>query len=487
MKLINKNLFYRLIKSLNRLPNAAEYFDADWYYACYPDVEESGMDAWKHYYLYGRKEGRLPCCLVTAKLSESIWSKDSDDTIKALEGFLSDNNIAEKSFAAWSLGRWYASYNDWVRTEKAMRHYIHTKDPVPGHNAPWLLWIDTLIHNGKIKEAKKTISKLSQQNPNHPDYYLCECNMLNKEKNRDFLSPINAFYQNRNLATISINNVSASLFDSLSSHQPSESLDKNQPLVSIVVPTYNSESTIQTAINSLLCQTWRNLEIIIVDDASTDLTLDIAKKLSESDSRVKVVPQKSNAGAYATRNKGISLSSGEFITVHDSDDWSHPEKIHNQVLPLIKDSTVFATISHWVRASNDLVFGTWKSPAGWNGWVHRNTSSLMIKRSVFNTLGYWDRVNCNADVEYYFRIIKAFGADSIKEILPGTPLSFGRFHDNSLTQRAATNIFSVLCGMRKEYNDAFHKWHSDCDDITKLYLSETPNQRPFPAPKEMTR
>jgi hypothetical protein len=88
------------------------------------------------------------------------------------------------------------------------------------------------------------------------------------------------------------------------------------------------------------------------------------------------------------------------------------------------------------------------------GWVHRNVSSLMFRRSVFEQLGYWDRVTVNADTEYYYRVITAFGADRVKEVLPGVPLSFARHSPTSLTQRPETSLRSVFGGMRKAYQDA---------------------------------
>lgn len=485
MKFEIKKVLRSLKKIIFKLPAEASYFNTEWYYTHYPDVKKSNINAWQHYYYYGRNEGRLPCDLLSNKLSMLIWNGNPNN-VKELEALLSSNNPAEKTFAAWTLARWYASNDSWANVEYIMTHYINTKQPVPGHDAPYLLWIDALIKNNKIKAAKKTIKKLKKEKPNHWDFSLCECNVLKKENNNDFLVPINKLYEKNNLEKIVVTDIEKSLFDSLHTKKATAFFDKTLPLVSIVIPTYNSEDTLHTAINSLLYQTWENIEILIVDDASTDKTLEVAMKLSSMDSRIKVVSQKYNAGTYAARNKGVSLSSGEFITVHDSDDWSHPEKIYNQAQYLVQNASVSATISHWVRASDDLVFGTWKSPAGWDSWTHRNTSSLMIKRSVLNTLGYWDRVNCNADVEYYYRIIKVLGISSIKEILPGIPLSLGRFHDNSLTQRASTNIFSVLYGMRKEYNDAFHNWHNNCEKTSDLYLAEFANQRPFPAPKGMT-
>lgn len=98
-------------------------------------------------------------------------------------------------------------------------------------------------------------------------------------------------------------------------------------LVSAIIPTYNREGTIERAINSVLAQTYADLEIIVVDDGSTDGTVDCLGKFG---SRVKIL-QQANRGPSAARNAGVALSRGEILAFLDSDDEWHPEKIEKQV------------------------------------------------------------------------------------------------------------------------------------------------------------
>lgn len=104
--------------------------------------------------------------------------------------------------------------------------------------------------------------------------------------------------------------------------------------VSIIIPIYNSEKNLSECINSVLNQTYKNLEIIIVDDKSTDRSIDIVKKIK--DKRIKLIELKENSGAAIARNKGIELSTGNYICFLDSDDYWYPEKIQKQ-LDFIKD------------------------------------------------------------------------------------------------------------------------------------------------------
>ena len=99
-------------------------------------------------------------------------------------------------------------------------------------------------------------------------------------------------------------------------------------LVSILIPAYNADQWVANTIRSALNQTWREKEIIVVDDGSTDRTLEIARKF-ESKS-VKVVTQE-NCGASAARNRAYSQSQGDFIQWLDADDLLHSRKIEAQL------------------------------------------------------------------------------------------------------------------------------------------------------------
>jgi glycosyltransferase involved in cell wall biosynthesis len=99
-----------------------------------------------------------------------------------------------------------------------------------------------------------------------------------------------------------------------------ESSFKNLPLVSVVVPAYNVEKYIYECIKSILNQNYENIEIIIVDDGSTDNTGVIVDELALKDSRVIAIHQ-NNKGVSAARNRGMDMANGEFIVFVDSDDW----------------------------------------------------------------------------------------------------------------------------------------------------------------------
>lgn len=108
-------------------------------------------------------------------------------------------------------------------------------------------------------------------------------------------------------------------------------MSENNSLVSIIMPAYNSEKYIGKAIESVLAQTYNNWELIVIDDASKDNTLDIINDYRKKDSRIKLFQNKVNTGVSATRNIGIELASGDWIAFLDSDDIWLPYKLEKQM------------------------------------------------------------------------------------------------------------------------------------------------------------
>lgn len=104
---------------------------------------------------------------------------------------------------------------------------------------------------------------------------------------------------------------------------------QNEPLVSVIIPTYNRGQLILDSVNSVLNQTYKNIELIVVDDCSTDGTKEIIESIK--DFRIKYIKLGKKSGACVARNKGIEKSTGEFIAFNDSDDLWLPEKINSQL------------------------------------------------------------------------------------------------------------------------------------------------------------
>ena len=106
---------------------------------------------------------------------------------------------------------------------------------------------------------------------------------------------------------------------------------EHSPLVSIITPLYNAESFIAETIQSILDQTYTNWEQIIVDDASSDRSLEVAESFAAKDGRIRIESLNENRGAAFCRNRATELANGDFIAFLDSDDLWHPEKLERQL------------------------------------------------------------------------------------------------------------------------------------------------------------
>lgn len=104
--------------------------------------------------------------------------------------------------------------------------------------------------------------------------------------------------------------------------------------ISVIVPVYNAANNLSRCIESILKQTYRNLEIILVNDGSTDESLEICKRYSDIDFRISVV-NKNNGGVSSARNVGLKVASGDYIGFVDADDWIEPE-MYNDMITMIK-------------------------------------------------------------------------------------------------------------------------------------------------------
>ncbi|MGV2854618.1 glycosyltransferase family 2 protein [Glutamicibacter sp. AGC13] len=127
------------------------------------------------------------------------------------------------------------------------------------------------------------------------------------------------------------------------------------PLVSVIMTSYDPEpEAFIAAARSILNQTWRNLELIIIDDASPSRKSELLEKLAGEDARVKLVLLTENGGTYRARNVGLEVATGEFVTGQDSDDWSHPERIESQVKYMLEDPKAAGVMTSAVRTDENL-------------------------------------------------------------------------------------------------------------------------------------
>jgi glycosyltransferase involved in cell wall biosynthesis len=192
-----------------------------------------------------------------------------------------------------------------------------------------------------------------------------------------------------------------------------------KPLVSILIPAYNSEAWIADTLRSALAQTWEHKEIIVVDDGSTDRTLEVARQF-ESD-QLRVVTHK-NQGASATRNAAFSLCKGDYIQFLDADDLIGPEKIARQMEALgpspnqrLLLSGSWGTFMYRYYRTKFTPSALWcdLSPVDWlirkmKLDLYMQTASWLVSRELAEAAGPWDtRLLGDDDGEYFCRVLLA--------------------------------------------------------------------------------
>lgn len=190
------------------------------------------------------------------------------------------------------------------------------------------------------------------------------------------------------------------------------------PRVSILIPCYNAEQWVTAAIESALAQSWRDREIIAVDDGSTDGTLAVLESLA--DRGVLVIPQ-SNKGASAARNRALSEARGDFIQFLDADDLLDPNKLAVQISALASANARKVAACRWGRFATDPARAIFKPEAVWCTQSARDflvacalkelmfpPSAWLIPRALVDEAGSWDeRLSMNDDGEYMARVLAA--------------------------------------------------------------------------------
>ena len=373
---------------------------------------------------------------------------------------------AERIIASWELSVTYSNNNTAEDAQKALKHLdfiLKFEKNTQLIKQAVVLKTECLERLGRLNEAVDFIQTALNQFI-HDDFYLALANLRAKESaaskedlNQKRLSLINMVLEKYKLESLCLKYPEKGLvLDNLHVPDCSSRQRIEDPLVTVIMPAYNSQETISTALSSLLSQTWQQMEIIVVDDASTDETLDIVKGFAEQDSRVQVIQRSENLGPYIGRNLALSQAKGDFVTVNDADDWAHPRKIEIQVQDLLANPGVIANLSRWTRVDSSMIFKRRGNPGS---YLAINLSSLMFRRKlVLQKAGYWDCVRFAGDSEFLKRLKKVFGEAAVQKLQTG-PLAFVRQDEASLTGGNRYGYPGFFMGARKAYVESYNWWH----------------------------
>ena len=250
------------------------------------------------------------------------------------------------------------------------------------------------------------------------------------------------------------------------------------PLVSVIMTAYNVEHLVKTSIMSILNQSYRNLELIVVDDCSTDGTLEALRLMESEDERMQVIAKDKNDGTYVSKNIGLLHAKGEFVAFQDSDDWSHPDRLGKSIAVLESEPEIVALTTSYARMTTEGNLILQRS----SRYSLKAYISLVFRREeVLQRSGFFDSVRAGGDTEFERRTSILFGEQRV--VSYPWPLYFGRVRPGSITADAEYGMVRGRAKpIREQYRRAYKRWHAEIGSRHDGYLPFPLRERPFDAP-----
>ena len=240
-------------------------------------------------------------------------------------------------------------------------------------------------------------------------------------------------------------------------------------LVSVIIPTYNRANLIKRSVESVLNQTYKNLELIIVDDGSTDNTKEVINSIK--DERIVYIYQQ-NQKVCAARNTGVAISKGKYISFQDSDDICHPNKIE-KLLQKLKENNADFTFGKMFLIGNLIKRVTPKNfKEGFLGEkdlpLGVNSGTLFGKREVFINNKFDVTLPSLEDFEVAIRIKKSYSIYCVDE-----PLVDYYIQENSMSNDIEKKIKALEIILEKNKNFLNDYSSDSLEFLAKIFLDET--------------
>lgn len=448
---MSNGMFNNLEDKYIKLIEKSDLFDPDWYLKKYPDVAMSGIDPAYHFLKYGTLLSRDPGPEFSSSFYYDVKGWVKRQGMNPLLHLLTRKklNLPKPDNILWAANK-VAEKGDYNLAVKLAEENL----PFDLHYTIELIKANAALHRGNEKKWLSALNKYLV----HFDVYPIE---LKGSDEQDLLSRFCC----KKMASID-----------------------DECLVSIIMPVWNSEESVYYAVQSILNQTWRNIELIIIDDCSTDETWKVLEKLQKTDSRINLIRNKVNVGPYVSKNKGLDNAGGRYVTGHDADDWAHPQRIEKHMELIRKNGSPRASLTHMVRVKPDGFFGHIGKITGFSfdGAARKASISCMFeKQFLTEVLGYWDSVRFGADSEMIARAEKILGNEfKIFKQIGMICLDL----ETSLTNHPSHGIRSNNGGLsdsRKVYRDSWVEWHANELCIENAYLPFPLSTRRYTAHEEM--
>lgn len=459
------------------------HFAARAYLAANSDVAAAGLDPLTHYLTAGRAEGRAahpgagparaPAPLRRLKHLRDLLETgglDAGPRAALAEMAMGGAGPEAAAGAAEALGLMALHRGEVSEARTWLARRLDISGEALARLAP--LMAIAAARDGDVAAAEAVAARA----PHSPALHLARIWWAGSEA--EALASLNAALGLVGHAPVALADGAGALMDRLIPATPGALGSEEGPLVSVLMAAHDSAATIETALRALEVQSWRAFELLVIDDASSDATPDIVAAHAACDPRIRLIRLAQNQGAYGARNAGLAEARGRFVTLHDADDWSHPDRLRRQVDFLLAHPGHVGCLSQQARCTPDL------RPCRWTGsgaLIFENMTSLMLPTDlVRDCLGGWDRVRVSADSELLRRVRHLFGAGAVAAPETG-PLALQRASPTSATGAGATGMAWFYYGARREYYEAQLHHHARAPHL----WYRPGGVRPFPAPARL--
>lgn len=225
-------------------------------------------------------------------------------------------------------------------------------------------------------------------------------------------------------------------------------MEINKGLLSVLIPAYNASKFIEECLNSIISQSYKNIEVIIVNDGSTDNTADILDSYAKNDNRVKVISQK-NGGVSSARNTALQQASGEFVTFADADD-TLPENAFKTMVEMMEDDIDMIVFSH-----NEIRLHS--KPKHEISNEFKNKDDINERFIEFDNVMWWPwakifRRSIIAENNLGYDTSMTFGEDHIFNLL------FAKYIKGRvlISDKITYNYYYIRGGLSSKYYDEMH-------------------------------
>lgn len=242
----------------------------------------------------------------------------------------------------------------------------------------------------------------------------------------------------------------------------------SKKLISVIVPVYNSEKYVNRCIDSILNQTYENLEVLLINDGSSDGSLSICEEWAKKDSRVKIITEK-NQGVSAARNVGINNATGSYVAFVDNDDWLRPE-MYETMLGLIESEKADVAVCKFINVDEqynrvnikeaNLTAENFKNPIYF--FLNNNSKNshkkivgccnrLLIKKELLENVKFDERLKFGENILFVLNLI-----DEAKTIAVTNEFLYNHFNDANI-KTYDENYLEDLAGYHQAISDYFEK------------------------------